>query len=318
MFSLEKSVTGFLRQCYREGAPLLIGVSGGPDSLALLHCLLANRQEFCLDLRVAHLDHGWRLESREEADWLEQHVQGLGLKFYRYRLADGCAGENQARIQRFAWFSQLYSQLECQALVLGHHADDQAETVLKRVLEGSSNLGGIQAVSFRANMEIWRPLLKHSKQEIIRWLVAKELIPIEDQTNLDPRFLRGRMRTEIIPSLQKSFGKGIAENLCRLGQQAQQFEQYLVRRIAPYFNKIERTKDVVSIDLTHFYPFEVVELRFFIKKFLDAEGYKISRQGIDSIIELLFHGNKQHLVSCKGGNIKISRRMIAIKNHGRY
>jgi hypothetical protein len=74
----------------------------------------------------------------------------------------------------------------------------------------------------------------------------------------------------------------------------------------------------VSIDLSHFYPFEAVELQFFIKKFLDAEGCNISRQSIETLMELLVHGKGRRQISCKGKNIEIFRRVIAIKNHGRY
>ncbi len=96
--------------------------------------------------------------------------------------------ENEARQARLNFFKEIYQKIDAQALVLGHHGDDQSETVLKRILEGASlsSLRGILPVSILEGMQVWRPLLDASKAEIRSWLKAKGLKPIEDRTNLDP------------------------------------------------------------------------------------------------------------------------------------
>src|SRR5271165_84222 len=91
-----------------------------------------------LDLHIAHVDHGWRPESSAEAEQLKSDVERLKLPFYLKRLENIPMKENEARSARLGFFKELYDKLGCQALILGHHGDDQSETVLKRILEGAS------------------------------------------------------------------------------------------------------------------------------------------------------------------------------------
>src|SRR5580700_9872206 len=176
--------------------PLLIGYSGGPDSKALLYLLLECRRFFSFELHVAHLDHGWREESRKEAQEIQDEIELLGLTFHLKSLSmkDFYTGnsEQQGREYRFDFFSQIYSELGAQALLLGHQADDQAETILKRVFEGASffSLTGLSMETTFCNMRIWRPLLKLEKKTILQWLAKKGLNHFTDATNFQKRFLR--------------------------------------------------------------------------------------------------------------------------------
>ena len=147
-------VKEFLKVHYREGFPLLVGFSGGPDSLALLHLLMECRRFFALELHVAHVDHGWREASGREAEGLQRAVGSWGLKFYVRRLEGIPATEVAARESRLRFFGELYKELGCQAVVLGHQGDDQVETVLKRILEGATlpALGGIKGVAEVQNL----------------------------------------------------------------------------------------------------------------------------------------------------------------------
>ena len=251
-----KRVFEFLQAHFRPGAPLLLGVSGGPDSLALLHLLVEARHFFPMELHVAHVDHGWRPESGGEAKILEGIVKALGLPFHLCVLqkeGDNKNLENKAREGR-SFFLNLYKEKGFQALVLGHQANDAAETVLKRVLEGASltSLGGIKPVSQFEGMPIWRPLLKVSKEELVAWLEKRGFAAFDDPTNRDPRFLRARMREHLLPTLAQSFGKEIQNNLCRLGEAAHEMAAYLQKKIAPILERVERTSDGLRLDLARF------------------------------------------------------------------
>ncbi len=232
-----KRVLEFLRSQGPQ-APLLLGVSGGPDSLALLHLLVEACHFFSLELHVAHVDHGWRAESGAEAKILERVVRELGLPFYSSVLEKGEQTKNlehRAREGRLHFFLNLYREKQFQALVLGHQANDAAETVLKRVLEGASlmSLGGMKPVCHFHGMPIWRPLLNTSKEELAAWLERKQLAAFDDPTNRDPRFLRARMREQLLPALAQVFGKEVQNNLCRLGEAAHEIQAYLRKKIAP-------------------------------------------------------------------------------------
>ena len=128
-----------------------LGYSGGPDSKALLYSLLACRRFFSLELQVAHVDHGWRPTSGQEAEALKKEVLSLELPFHLCTLKFGeferAIGRSRVGLSALA-FSSLYRQLGCQAVLLGHQAEDLAETVLKRLFEGAHL--PFSAVSLRA------------------------------------------------------------------------------------------------------------------------------------------------------------------------
>jgi tRNA(Ile)-lysidine synthase len=308
MFYPLEAVRNFLAQRHLQGKPLLVGFSGGPDSLALLHLLL----ECSCDLHVAHVDHGWREESREEAEQLRKAVP---LPFYLKRLEGVPMKEEAAREARLAFFRELYEKLGCQAVVLGHHADDQSETVLKRILEGASlpALKGIAPVSTFEGMEIWRPLLQVDKSSLRKWLEEKGLTPLEDRTNLDPKYLRGRMRTAILPELERQFGKEAAGNLRRLGEAAEELSLYLARQIRKYEAQVIEEKEETRVDLDPFYPFEPLEVKTFIKKFSEKNGIFLSREALQSLYEILEKGGLHRKIGKEGQWIEVRGRSIAIK-----
>jgi len=214
-------VKDFLSIRLKKGAKLLLALSGGSDSLALLHLLIECRASLDFDLHIAHIDHGWREESLEEAKILEKLARSLRLPFHLHILKEipDKDRENQCRIQRLQFFSTLHKQYHFQALLLAHHADDQAETVLKRICEGASwrGLGGLLEEKEIDGLPIWRPLLSVRKKRLETYLSQKHLTPFQDKTNLDPAYLRGRMRSKIFPDLEVAFGKQIGNNLVKLG-----------------------------------------------------------------------------------------------------
>ena len=286
-----KCVIEFLHSHFKPGAPLLIAVSGGPDSLALLHLLVEARHFFPLNLHVAHVDHGWREESGPQAKILADNVQGLGLPFHLHVLERSEATNNLesiARDGRLAFFLKLYREKGFQALVLGHQANDAAETILKRVLEGAhlTALGGMKPVAHFQEMPLWRPLLKVSKEELVSWLEKKGLAAFDDPTNRDPRFLRARMRTQILPTLAKDFGKQIQNNLCRLGETAHEVNAYLQKKIAPLLNSIERNGEELRLDLAPFLPLETLEVKALLKTIAEQEGILLSNFHLDLLQNL--------------------------------
>lgn len=313
MYELLRSVKHFLGIHYIPGKPLLLGFSGGPDSLTLLHLLLESG--FDLDLHIAHVDHGWRVESGEQAASLKKEIDRLKLPFHLKRLENIPLKENEARQARLAFFKDLYQTFDCQALILGHHGDDQSETVLKRILEGASlsALKGILPVSNLEGMEVWRPLLDVNKAAIRAWLAEKRLNPIEDQTNEDSRYLRGKMRTAILPQLEGHFGKEVRGNLRRLGESAQELSDYLSRKLEKYEALIIEDKDEKRIDLSGYYPLEPVEIKAFLKKFSEKNRVFLSHEALQSLYEILEEGTLHKKVGSSGRWVEVRGRCVAIK-----
>lgn len=229
---LTKTTKRFIDTHWNRKQPLLLGYSGGPDSKALLYALLDAGVH---SLHLAHIDHGWRQESRDEAETIRREAARLGLPCHmrRLRLESSANLEASGREERLRFFTELCAQFPFQAVLLAHHSGDLAETVLKRILEGAAlyRWAGFTEISAFDSLVIWRPWLKINKGQILAYLAQRGLPFIDDCSNRDRRFLRARMRAEIVPALQKSFGKEVVSNLVYISDSAAQLHRYLDRNV---------------------------------------------------------------------------------------
>ena len=180
----------------------LVAVSGGPDSVALLDLLAQSRDVHGLDLIVAHLDHGIHPESGRVAEQVRALAESYHLPIHIGQLALGPdAGETEARAERYAWLETLRSRLDAGVIFMAHHADDQVETVLMRVLGGSGPAGLAGMASVRG--EVVRPLLSFPRADLLRHLAESGLQSWQDPANADPRHFRSWLRTQLLPMLRR-------------------------------------------------------------------------------------------------------------------
>jgi tRNA(Ile)-lysidine synthase len=199
------------------GETVLIAVSGGADSVALLDILRELGSTLGLALAAAHVHHGLRAEAEADADFVRRLCETLAVPFYLERATvrrgppwDG--PEAEARRARYAALEGRALALGAHRIATGHHADDQAETVLMRLLQGAGprGLAGIAA----ARGSFIRPLLEARRHEITAHLASRGLAWVEDATNRDSRFLRNRVRHEVLPFLARALGRSVVESLC--------------------------------------------------------------------------------------------------------
>jgi tRNA(Ile)-lysidine synthetase-like protein len=195
---------------------VLIGVSGGMDSVALLHALVKSGRKPV----VLHFDHGWRRESGGDARFVRELAGKMGLKFSGGKMAPSKTHrETEARAARYAFFAKTAKKLGIRDLVLAHHADDQVETFLLQLLRGSGAAGrGMDAVSRRDGLVLHRPWLGIWKKEIASYTKKNRLVWREDATNTDKKHRRNLIRHEVVPYLQRKLGKQVAENLLRAAE----------------------------------------------------------------------------------------------------
>ncbi|MEO7318482.1 MAG: tRNA lysidine(34) synthetase TilS [Chthoniobacteraceae bacterium] len=212
--------------------PALIGVSGGRDSVALLH-LLAKRGH---RLIVCHLDHALRAESREEARFVEGLAAGLGCEFVGRRenvaaraKRTKCSIETAAREARYAFFAKVTRARGVPRVFLAHHADDQVETFLFNLLRGSgaAGLAAMRAQSMRGDLELVRPLLGVWREEIEAYVAEHGLEFCEDPSNTDRRHTRNRVRHEILPLLAQAFGRDVRAALLRSAEILREEDAFL-------------------------------------------------------------------------------------------
>lgn len=213
------------------GQMVLVAVSGGPDSLALLDILLQLSPELALRLAVAHLDHGLRPDSAADADFVAAFAAERGLTCYRERVdvaallrGSGQSPEAVARAVRYAFFERAVAATGAQRVALGHNADDQAETVIMRLLRGagSEGLSGIPPV----RMPYIRPLIETPRTEIEAYCRARGLAARRDPTNADPAYTRNRIRHELLPML-KSYNPRLVPALCELAERLRSEADYI-------------------------------------------------------------------------------------------
>ncbi|MBN2311534.1 MAG: tRNA lysidine(34) synthetase TilS, partial [Candidatus Hydrogenedentes bacterium] len=222
------------------GARVMAAVSGGPDSVCLLHVL--RRLGYAVE--VAHFDHQTRAgESMADAEAVAALAEGLAVPCHRETrpveaeaAASALSFEDYARTVRYAWLIRITRERGCEALATGHHAGDQAETVLMRLLRGTGpqGLAGIPAVREEDGVRIVRPLLAIGREEVLAFLDEGALAYRTDRTNADTRHLRNRIRHELIPELAAHYNPQVCDALTRLAE-SQRVEGDFLREAAAAF-----------------------------------------------------------------------------------
>lgn len=201
--------------CLREGGRRwVVGVSGGRDSVVLLDSLLDAGVN---DLVVVHVNHGLRGEASDgDEDFVRGVAEVRGLDFLVERFDVGALAEEagkgletMAREVRHRVFLRAVREFGCVGVLLGHHADDQAETVLFNLLRGSAGLKGMRVESEVDGLRIGRPLLGVRRGEIDSWLAERGLVFREDATNAEGFTVRNRMRGEVLPLLAEVMGRDV-------------------------------------------------------------------------------------------------------------
>jgi tRNA(Ile)-lysidine synthase len=211
------------------GDAVLIALSGGADSVALLVLLHRLAPEWGLRLHALHVDHGLRPESGLDAEFVRGLCGRLGvpLDVVRVTVPETGSVEAAARAARYAALEAAAEGLGARRIAVGHTADDQAETVLMRIIEGAGvrGLAGIPPVRGR----IVRPLIGESRAALVAMLREAKVDWVEDASNRDPRFLRNRIRHELLPLLAVSYRHDVAAALRRLGRLARETTDALDR-----------------------------------------------------------------------------------------
>jgi tRNA(Ile)-lysidine synthase len=205
---------------------VLVGVSGGPDSLCLLHTL--HRLGYLII--AAHVNHKLRPEAGDESLFVKQFAKQLGVDYiscrvdvHSYARELRISIEEAARTMRYRYLFEQAKEMDARAVLVGHNADDQVETILMHLLRGSG-LSGLRGMEFITLPNPWsqdipliRPLLSTWREDILNYLSENELIPVLDKSNLDTAYFRNRLRHELIPILE-SYSPHIRQNLLRSGQ----------------------------------------------------------------------------------------------------
>ncbi len=202
------------------GERIGVGVSGGSDSIALLHFLNQNAEKLDIEVVAIHIDHGIREESREEANFVLSMCKAMGVRSYKFRIEapklakeKGLSLETAARNGRYAIFDSLIKRDVVDKIALAHHLNDQAETILMHIFRGAGTAGARGMEPVRDNKFI-RPLLNVSKEEILDYINLNNLDYVEDKSNKDNSYSRNFLRNVVLPEISKKWPNAV-NSICQ-------------------------------------------------------------------------------------------------------
>lgn len=218
------------------GDTVLCACSGGPDSMALFHLLVELKADLRFELAAAHFHHGLRPEADEDETFVRAEVSRCGVRLIAekgdvaaFASANKMGLEEAGRRLRYEFLRRAAAKAGASKIATGHNMNDQAETVLMRIIRGTglTGLAGIPPVSEYEDRTIIRPLIEISREEIVAYLRERGLPFRTDRSNLDRRFLRNRVRHELLPEIESRFGGRSTEHLARLAGLVWEEEQVL-------------------------------------------------------------------------------------------
>ncbi|MCG3132023.1 MAG: tRNA(Ile)-lysidine synthase [Phycisphaerae bacterium] len=312
---------------------LVVGVSGGPDSTALLHLLLdlnrqTGQQEWMLRLHVAHLNHGLRAEEGErDAAFVQALADNLELPctIEAQNVADlasreGAGVEEAGRGARYAFFERVAERIGARFVAVAHHYDDQAETVLHRILRGTGlrGLAGIplvRAIRAGSGVRVIRPLLRIPKQDLVHYLKDNGVAWREDRTNESAEMMRNRLRLELLPLIEDRVNPQVREALVRLGEQAAWLGEYLHETVQRTFETliISRTDQQLELNVealsrkSRIVQTELIRLAYLSFGLGEQE---LSFANIVAVLELIADPGS-------GKRVQLPRGMEAVKSYHR-
>jgi tRNA(Ile)-lysidine synthase len=232
-----------------EGDKVVLAVSGGPDSLCLLYLLHSLASELKISLVVAHLNHGLRPEGPFEAEGVAEIAAALSLPFELlevdipgYKKAYGLSEEVAGRQARYSFLFDVAVRYGATKIALGHHLDDQAETVLLNVLRGTGvdGLAGILPIRTQAGVQLIRPLLCLRRSEIDAYCYDHGLQPYTDSSNLETNYTRNKLRHQLIPYLEEHYNPRVKEALFGLADLAAADRAYLQKMARRSYFKLAK------------------------------------------------------------------------------
>ena len=323
----------------QEGDKIVVGVSGGPDSISLLNILNNLKERLNIKIYVAHINHMIRKEADEESEYVREFCAKIDIDFFikkidveneskRLKIGTEEAGRNI----RYNFFEEVAQKVGANKIATAHNSNDNAETVLMNILRGTS-ISGLKGIEKVRDGRYIRPLIECSRDEIENYCKEKELNPKYDKSNSENIYTRNKIRNLLIPYLKKEFNPNIVDGINRLSNIAAEEEQFInkiveneYKRLVIFVNNKEKEENnnksdnisennyKVILNLKEFNKLEnVIKSRLILYTISKAYGTSagIEKIHIDDIIKLCNNniGNK-YLIPKKGIKIYVKKGKI--------
>ena len=306
MISCQKEPT-LLTNLIKDGDKIVLGVSGGPDSMCMLDMMreLKEEKNINFEIYVAHINHMIREEAIDDEKYVQNYCLKHNIEFFVKRADvqkianDKKIGTEEAgRKVRYEFFEEVLQKTGSNKIAIAHNRNDKIETIIMHLLRGSgiSGLKGIEPI--RDNKYI-RPLIECEREEIEQYCEDKNLQPRIDKTNFENEYTRNKIRNIVIPYIKMEFNPNIIQTLSRLSEVATDESNYIDLQTQRIYNKllIEKSDKQIILKLKEFNQQEnVIQKRLVLKTIKELSGStdRIEKIHIEDIIKLCTNniGNK--------------------------
>jgi len=273
----------------KNGETVIIGVSGGADSMALLNVFLNIRKRYNLSVIAAHINHGLRAEAAEEAEFVKEFCEKNDVRFclreadvHKISVESGLTEEQAGRNVRYDFFEELCQKYNADKIATAHHKNDNAETVLMHIIRGAG-INGIRGIGYKRD-NIIRPLLDVTRTEIEKYCVKNEILFCTDKTNFSTDYTRNKIRLLTIPHIEKEYNNSFVDALSQLSLSAKEDDEFIEKKALEAYK--ETVKDF-SISITGLNALDMAVKRRVIRMMIQAATGKredISFIHIESVI----------------------------------
>ncbi|WP_418223077.1 tRNA lysidine(34) synthetase TilS [Clostridium isatidis] len=279
-----------------KGDRVLVGLSGGPDSVCLLHILYNLKNDLEIELGAAHINHMLRgNEAIEDEEYSKRLCESLNIEFFSTRInihkiskEKGISEEMAGREERYSFFDKIKEQEGYNKIAIAHNLNDHAETVILNLMRGSG-MEGLCGIRVKREGGIIRPILCLSRDEIEEYCRINDLNPRIDKTNLENIYGRNKIRHDILPYMKKNFNDDIIETINRMSKLIQIDNDYLNKEVEWYYSKYCEKRPDNLIILKDAFSLDLALLTRLIRKslFNFSEKYNnIEMKHIYEVIEL--------------------------------
>ena len=304
-----------------EGDKIVIGVSGGPDSICLLHILHALKETLKIELCVAHVNHMIREVADSETEYVKETCKKLGIECFVKKVdilklakEQKKGTEEAGRAIRYEFFDEVLEKTNSNKIATAHNSNDKAETVILNILRGSG-LSGLKGIEVFRDEKYIRPIIEIDREEIEKYCEENKLEPKIDESNSENIYSRNKVRNEMIPYIKKEFNQNIIKTINRLSEVATEENEYMQKITKQEYDKISKIEnDIIILDLKKFNNLElVIKRRLILYTIYQAihTTNGVEKVNIDDIIKLCNNniGNK-YLTPIKDIKIYVKKGKI--------
>ena len=298
---LHKVEESFLNTCKKfnlisQGDKIVVGVSGGPDSISLVHLLIKYKEKFGCELVVCHINHLIRSDSTDDEKFVENYCQKNGIKFFAKRVdVETLAKENKLSVEdagrrvRYEFFEEIASKEKANKIAIAHNKNDNAETILLNLIRGTGAKGLEGIRPFDEARHIVRPLINVEKEDIIDFCQKENLEPRIDSTHSQNIYRRNEIRNEILPKL-KEINPNIIETLARTSDIICEENSFISKEVDDKYKELAIIEDKkISYDLKSFNEqAQIIRSSLVLKtiEVLTSERKNVQKINVDDILKM--------------------------------